>query len=80
MKQHGEYIVEVKNDETRKSNEEIILVQSFTDLLKVSHSLLKPVHHSENDNGHVYWVNDGVKRYEFQLRNRRWLLSLKRKD
>ncbi|MBN2075018.1 MAG: hypothetical protein JW762_05660 [Dehalococcoidales bacterium] len=80
MKQHGEYIVEVKNSEARNQNEEIILVQSFTDLLKVSHSLLKPVHHYEDDNGHVYWVNDGIKRYEFQLRNRRWLLTLKKKD
>jgi hypothetical protein len=80
MKQHGDYIVEVQNDEARKSNEEIIPVQSFTDLLKVSHSLLKPIHHSENDDGHEYWIYDGTKRYEFHLRNRRWLLTLKRKE
>lgn len=80
MKQHGEYIVEVKNEEARNPGEEIILVQSFNDLLKVSHSLLKPIHHVEDNNGHEYWINDGTKRYEFHLRNRRWLLTLTRKD
>jgi hypothetical protein len=73
-KKHEELIVDVgqlpdtKNEDITMilgSSGLVIPVTSLEELVKVSEALLKPVLHRADEDGHTYWVIDGLTKYQY---------------
>ncbi len=65
LRKHREMIVEVKEWPESTPAEMVVQVETFRDLMKVSQGLLKPLHHKQEKNKHLFWVYDGTNRYEY---------------
>lgn len=77
MKKHEEILVDVENLPGAKPEDMILAlsssegmmvsVGSLEELVKVAETLLKPVLHKADTNRHIYWVIDGMTRYEYMV-------------
>ena len=77
MKKHEEILVNVENLPGAKPEDMILAlssaegmmvsVGSLEELVKVAETLLKPVLHKAEPDKHIYWVIDGMTRYEYRV-------------
>jgi len=52
---------------TIKVAESVLTVDSLDKLIKVAQDLLKPINHVVADNLDIYWITDGITRYEYRV-------------
>jgi hypothetical protein len=47
--------------------ESVLTVDSLDELIKVAQALLKPINHVVADKLDIYWITDGITRYEYRV-------------
>ena len=52
---------------TIKVADSILTVDSLDELIKVAQDLLKPIDHVVADKLDIYWITDGITRYEYRV-------------
>jgi hypothetical protein len=52
---------------TIKVAESILILDSLDELIKVAQALLKPINHVVADKLDIYWITDGITRYEYRV-------------
>jgi hypothetical protein len=50
-----------------KDIENILTVDSLNELIKVGQTLMKPINHAVNNGVDIYWLTEGITRYEYRV-------------